>query len=69
MISITILTMGSLLIVTGMGLVIYQVLKPPPSNIEPSPMAGGGFKASSPYPGIVMIGFGTALLGIAAVRG
>jgi len=72
MITNVVLAMGSLLIASGIALVAYQIIRPaavssesPPPAESMMPVAIGKklkIEARSPYPGIVMIAFGTALL-------
>jgi hypothetical protein len=74
MITNVLLAMGGLLIVSGIALVGYQVIYSPPTaathetSQQPEsamPVALGQrmkIEARSPYPGIIMIAFGTALL-------
>jgi hypothetical protein len=70
MITNVLLAMGSLLIASGIALVGYQVIySPPAESSQPResamPVAVGErmkVEARSPYPGIIMVAFGTALL-------
>lgn len=63
--------LGAILVVSGIGLVMYQlVFRPPPRGATRSAkISRSGFQARTNYPGIIMIGIGALLVILAMMIG